>query len=66
MATLPIHSIGLIHLIPEIVRHGAQQLIVLEVAVVLGAERHERTDERLNHLNGYRPRSLATQVGTST
>jgi putative transposase len=46
-------------LIPEIVRHGLQQLIELEVAAVLGAERHERCEERL----GYRPRSLATQVG---
>ena len=33
-------------LIPELVRHGLQQLIELEVAAVLGAERHERTDER--------------------
>jgi putative transposase len=50
-------------LIPEIVRHGLQQLIELEVAAVLGAERHERSDERLGYRNGYRPRSLATQVG---
>ena len=27
-------------LIPELVRHGLQQLIELEVAAVLGAERH--------------------------
>ena len=32
-------------LIPEIVRHGLQQLIELEVAAVLGAERHERSEE---------------------
>jgi putative transposase len=50
-------------LIPEIVRHGLQQLIELEVAAVLGAERHERSDDRLGYRNGYRPRSLATQVG---
>ena len=50
-------------LIPEIVRHGLQQLIELEVAAVLGAERHERSEERLGYRNGYRPRSLATQVG---
>ena len=31
-------------LIPELVRHGLQQLIELEVAAVLGADRHERTD----------------------
>ena len=50
-------------LIPEIVRHGLQQLIELEVAAVLGAERHERSGDRLGYRNGYRPRHLATQVG---
>ncbi|CAK6699427.1 IS256 family transposase [Synechococcus sp. CBW1107] len=50
-------------LIPELVRHGLQQLIELEVAAVLGAERHERSEDRLGYRNGYRPRSLATQVG---
>jgi transposase-like protein len=50
-------------LIPELVRHGLQQLIELEVAAVLGAERHERSEERLGYRNGYRPRNLATQVG---
>ena len=50
-------------LIPELVRHGLQQLIELEVAAVLGAERHERSDGRLGYRNGYRPRNLATQVG---
>ncbi|MFN9636411.1 MAG: hypothetical protein ACK55D_06850 [Synechococcaceae cyanobacterium] len=34
-------------LIPELARHGLQQLIELEVAAVLGADRHERTVERL-------------------
>ena len=50
-------------LIPELVRHGLQQLIELEVAAVLGAERHERSEDRLGYRNGYRPRTLATQVG---
>lgn len=50
-------------LIPEIVRHGLQQLIELEVAAVFGAERHERSDDRLSYRNGYRPRLLTTQVG---
>ena len=50
-------------LIPELVRHGLQQLIELEVAAVLGADRHERTDERLGYRNGSRPRTLTTQVG---
>jgi len=32
-------------LIPELVRHGLQQLIEMNVAAVLGAERHKRTDQ---------------------
>jgi putative transposase len=35
-------------LIPELVFHGLQQLIELEVAAVLGAERQERSDYRLS------------------
>ena len=50
-------------LIPELARHGLQQLIELEVAAVLGADRHERSEDRLGYRNGYRPRSLTTQVG---
>ena len=49
--------------IPELVRHGLQQLIELEVAAVLGADRHERSEDRLGYRNGYRPRLLTTQVG---
>jgi putative transposase len=50
-------------LIPELVRRGLQQLIELEASAVLGADRHERSEERLGYRNGYRPRSLATQAG---
>jgi putative transposase len=50
-------------LIPELLRHGLQQLIELEVAAVLGADRHERSEDRLGYRNGYRPRLLTTQVG---
>ena len=50
-------------LIPELARQGLQQLIELELAAFLGADWHERTEERLGHRNGYRPRSLATQAG---
>jgi putative transposase len=50
-------------LIPGLARHGLQQLIEREVAAVLGADRHERTDERLGYRNGSRPRLLTTQVG---
>jgi putative transposase len=50
-------------LIPELARHGLQQLIELEVAAFLGADRHERTVERLGYHNGYWTRTLTTQVG---
>jgi putative transposase len=50
-------------LIPELARHGLQQLIELELSAFLGADWHERTEERLGHRNGYRPRTLTTQVG---
>jgi putative transposase len=50
-------------LIPELARHGLQQLIELELTAFLGADWHERTEERLGHRNGYRPRTLTTQVG---
>jgi transposase-like protein len=50
-------------LIPELARHGLQQLIELEGAAFLGADWHERTTERLGHRHGYRPRTLTTRVG---
>jgi transposase-like protein len=34
-----------------------------ELAQHLGAQRHERTQERRGHRNGYKPRSLKTRVG---
>jgi transposase-like protein len=52
-------------LIPELVRHGLQQLIELEVAAVLGADRHERSEERIGYRNGYRPRLLTTLPGVN-
>jgi len=33
-----------VELIPKLVRHGLEQLIELEVAALLGAERHEHTE----------------------
>ena len=50
-------------LIPELACYGLQQLIELEASAVVGADRHERTEERLTYRNGYRPRTLTTQVG---
>jgi transposase-like protein len=49
--------------IPKLARDGLQQLIQLELAAFLGADRHERTQERLGYRNGCRPRTLTTQVG---
>ncbi|MFM8277260.1 MAG: transposase, partial [Cyanobium sp.] len=50
-------------MVPKLARNGLQQLIQLEVAAFLGADRHERTEDRLGYRNGYRPRTLTTQVG---
>ena len=41
-----------------------QRLMEVEVEQQIGAGPHERTDERTNHRNGYRQRSLETRVGT--
>lgn len=50
-------------LIPELATRGLQQQIELEVAALLGDEHHDRTEERLGLLNGYRARMLTTRVG---
>ncbi len=49
-------------LIRELARYGLQQLIKLEASAAVGADRHERSVERSNYRNGYRPRTLTTQV----
>lgn len=41
----------------------ARRLMEEELALHVGAERHERTEERRGHRNGYKPRSLKTRVG---
>jgi putative transposase len=48
----------------EGVRVLAQELMELEVAEQLGAERHERRPERSGYRNGYRERPWDTRVGT--
>ena len=58
-----LHGTSAGELIPEIVLHVLQQLIELEDAALLGAKRHERSEERLGYRNGYRPRLLTTQGG---
>jgi hypothetical protein len=40
-----------------------QQLMEAEVSELIGAERGERTPERLTHGNGYRPRVWSTRAG---
>ncbi len=49
-------------LIPELVRHGLQQLIELEVAAVLGADRHERSEVSWSGFSGQVP-SLTSEAG---
>jgi putative transposase len=41
----------------------AQRLMEEELAVHLGAERHERNDKRRGHRNGYKGRRLKTRMG---
>lgn len=41
----------------------SQHVMEEELARHLGAERHERTQDRRGHRNGYKPRSLKTRVG---
>lgn len=41
----------------------ARRVMEEELALHLGAERHERTQERRGHRNGYKPRSLKTRMG---
>ena len=46
------------------VRALAQALMEAEVTELVGAERHERSDERTTYRNGSRPRNYDTRVGT--
>lgn len=40
-----------------------QQVMEAELARHVGADRHERTQGRSGHRNGYKPRTLKTRVG---
>ena len=42
------------------------QILEAQVTESLGAEKHERADERIGYRNGYRPRQLYTRVGPVT
>jgi putative transposase len=47
----------------EAVRMVFQELIETEFSDVIGAARYERTEERVTHRNGSRPRLLSTKAG---
>ncbi len=51
-------------LLREMVSFVAQRLMDFEVESLCGAGHGERSDERTNHRNGYRPRSWETRAGT--
>ncbi len=42
------------------------QVLEAQVIEALGADRHERSEERQGYRNGYRPRTLYTRVGPVT
>ena len=46
-----------------ILERTVQALVEAEVTAVIGAGRHERTEERLTYRNGHRPRTLDTRLG---
>jgi transposase-like protein len=47
----------------EILERTLQALIEAEAAGVVGAQPHERTESRVGHRNGHRPRTVDTRVG---
>ena len=52
-----------VDMIRESVRTVLQELVEFEAAGVIGAERYERTDERVTERNGTRPKLMATKAG---
>jgi len=48
----------------HLVRHVLQGVLEEELTAFLGAERHQRTDQRRGYRNGSKPRRLKTRVGT--
>jgi putative transposase len=49
--------------LPESLTWVVQRLMEAEVSELIGAERGERSEERLTHRNGYRPRRWDTRDG---
>lgn len=50
-------------LVRQLAQWALQQLINAEAAAAIGAGRYERTDGRVTHRNGTRPRVLSTKAG---
>ena len=50
----------------KLVESVLNQILEAQVAEALGADRHERSEERQGYRNGYRPRTLYTRVGPVT
>ncbi len=50
----------------KLVETVLNQILEAQVAESLGADRHERSEERQGYRNGYRPRTLFTRVGPVT
>lgn len=50
-------------LVRELARWAVQELIELEAAEAIGAQRWERSPDRLSHRNGHRPRVWSTKAG---
>ena len=47
----------------EMVEKVCQRIMETEITEFLGADPHERTEERIGYRNGYKPRILRTRVG---
>lgn len=50
----------------KLVESVLNQILEAQVTETLGADRHERSEERQGYRNGYRPRTLYTRVGPVT
>ena len=50
----------------KLVESVLNQVLEAQLAETLGADRHERSDERQGYRNGYRARTLYTRVGPVT
>ncbi len=50
-------------LVRELAQWALQQLIEVEATAKIGAGAWERTDDRITHRNGHRPRVLSTKAG---